>query len=207
MKVETYTGGLLETNAYLVHAPEGLVLIDAPEGAGEWLAERSGKKKLKHLLLTHGHYDHIFDAARLKAETGCEIWIHEDSRPLLEHPETMAMFSPYPQIEPARADRLIQEGERWNAAGAAFEIFLCSGHCPGSICFYDAPSKLLFGGDVLFCGGVGRWDLPDGSFDDLRDSIRKKLYRLPDDTKVLPGHGPPTTIGVEKRTNPFVRMV
>jgi glyoxylase-like metal-dependent hydrolase (beta-lactamase superfamily II) len=206
MKVETYTGGPVETNAYLVHAPKGPILIDAPEGVADWLEER-GVWELKHLLLTHGHYDHMFDAAQVKRDSGCQIWIHDQSRPLAEHPETMLIFSPYAQIEAVRAEHSIEEGKPLEAAGAAFETFLCPGHCPGSICFYHAPSKLLFGGDVLFCGGIGRWDLPGGSFDDLRDSIQKKLYRLPDDVKVLPGHGPPTTIGVEKRTNPFVKAV
>lgn len=204
MKIETYTGGPVETNAYLIHAPQGPVLIDAPEGVFDWLAER-GIGKLKHLLLTHGHYDHMYDAARLKSEAGCEVWIHDDSRPLAEHPETMLMFSPYANIDAVGADHSIKEGRPLTAAGAEFETFLCPGHCPGSICFYHAPSKLLFGGDVLFAGGVGRWDLPGGSFEDLRDSIQKKLYRLPDEVKVLPGHGPATTIGIEKRTNPFVR--
>ena len=205
MKVETYTGGLLETNAYLIHGPEGLVLIDAPEGISVWLQERAGGKKLGHLLLTHGHYDHMLEAARLKRETDCIVWIHQDSMPLIEHPETMAAFSPYPRLLPVHADRLIKEGGMLEAAGVALETFLCPGHCPGSICFYNAPSKLLFGGDVLFSGGVGRWDLPGGNFEDLRDSIQQKLYRLPEDVKVLPGHGPPTTIGIEKKTNPYVR--
>ncbi len=205
MKVEPYTGGLLETNAYLIHAPEGLVLIDAPEGVSDWLKEKGGGKKLDHLLLTHGHYDHMLEAARLKRETGCAVWIHKDSMPLIEHPESMLAFSPYARLLPVSADRMVEEGRMLEAAGAAFETFLCPGHCPGSICFYHAPSKLLFGGDVLFAGGVGRWDLPEGSFEDLSRSIQQKLYRLPDDVIVLPGHGPPTTIGVEKRTNPYVR--
>ena len=83
IKVETYTGGLLETNAYLIHGPEGLVLIDAPEGISVWLQERAGGKKLGHLLLTHGHYDHMLEAARLKRETDCIVWIHQDSMTLI----------------------------------------------------------------------------------------------------------------------------
>lgn len=207
MKFETYTGGLLETNAYLIHGAEGASLVDAPEGVSGWLEEKLRGKKLQHLLLTHGHYDHMLEAARLKRETKCEIWIHPQSLPLLEHPESMVAFSPYPHIEAAKADRLIEEGNALEAGGISFQTFLCPGHCPGSICFYNAASKLLFGGDVLFAGGVGRWDLPGGSFEEIRDSIQKKLYQLPDDVKVLPGHGPATTIGIEKRTNPFVRLV
>jgi hydroxyacylglutathione hydrolase len=205
MKVECYTGGPVETNAYLIHADQGLILIDAPEGVTEWLKERAGAAPLKHLLLTHGHYDHMFDAARLKRETGCKVWVHRDSQPLVENPESMLMFSSYSEIEPVRADQLIEEGKPLDAAGVVFETLLCPGHCPGSICFYHTPSNLVFGGDVLFAGSVGRTDLPGGDSDALSTAIRDKLYRLPDKTKVLPGHGPVTTIGVEKKTNPFVR--
>lgn len=205
MKIETYTGGPVATNAYLVHAPEGCILVDAPEGVGEWVQTRLGGKKLLHLLLTHGHYDHMFDAAHVKELTGCDVWVHDDSRRLVEHPETMLLFSPYEHIDPATPDHGIEEGKKLTLAGATFETFLCPGHCPGSICFYDASGRILYGGDVLFAGGVGRWDLPGGSFEELSGAIRKKLYRLPDETRVLPGHGPPTTIGIEKRSNPFVR--
>ena len=201
MKIEIYTGGLLQTNAYLIHAPQGLILVDAPEGVFDWL----GGKKPDHLLLTHGHYDHMFDAAQLKDDSGCKVWVHDDSRFLVEHPETMLPFSPYSHIEPVKADTGIAESKNFPVAGIAFQTFLCPGHCPGSICFHDAASKVLYGGDVLFAGGVGRWDLPDGSFEQLEDAICNKLYKLPDETKVLPGHGPATTIGVEKRTNPFVK--
>lgn len=205
MKVETYTGGPVQTNAYLIHAPEGLILVDAPEGVCEWMERRLGGKKLLHLLLTHGHYDHMFDAACLKELTGCDISVHDDSRLMVEHPESMIPFSPYNHIDPVKPDRRIKEGKNFGAAGMTFETFLCPGHCPGSICFYDASGGVLYGGDVLFAGGVGRWDLPGGSFEELSDAIQKKLYPLPDATKVLPGHGPPTTIGIEKRSNPFVR--
>src|SRR5438105_1450673 len=132
MKVEAYTGGLLETNAFLIHGPDGLALVDAPEGVCDWLGERAGK--VRHLLLTHGHYDHMLEAARLKRESGCDIWIHQDSVPLLENPESMLAFSPYQRIEGAKADHLIEESAPLKAAGIALQTFLCPGHCPGSIC-------------------------------------------------------------------------
>jgi glyoxylase-like metal-dependent hydrolase (beta-lactamase superfamily II) len=207
VNVKTYTGGLLDTNAYLIEGDEGWILIDAPEGAAEWLA-RSGVgkkgKKLAHLLLTHGHYDHMLDAARLRAMTGCAVWIHPDSAPLVRHPEAMLAMSPYPHIEAVEPDHMLEETGSLKIAGLEFRTFLCPGHCPGSICFYHAPSKSLFAGDVLFAGGVGRSDLPGGSFEQLRDAIQNKLYALPGDTRVYPGHGPATTIGMEKKTNPFV---
>ncbi|MCI0541251.1 MAG: MBL fold metallo-hydrolase, partial [Verrucomicrobiales bacterium] len=128
MKIETYTGGAVQTNAYLIHAPEGLILVDAPEGVCEWL----GGREPAHLLLTHGHYDHMFDAARVKKQSGCKVWVHDDSRSLVEHPEAMVAFSPYESIEPIKPDHLIEETRNFPIAGIRFETFLCPGHCPGS---------------------------------------------------------------------------
>ncbi|MBV9462663.1 MAG: MBL fold metallo-hydrolase [Verrucomicrobiae bacterium] len=206
LKLDSFTGGLLETNAYLLNAPEGAILFDAPEGAAKWVDQMLGQgaRKLAHVLLTHGHYDHTLDAAKLKRKHGCRVWIHADSAPLLEHPESMAAFSPYPVMEGVKDHQAVPETEAFEISGLTFRTLLCPGHCPGSICFYLPEEAWCVGGDVLFSGGVGRWDLPGGSFEDLQRSIRRKLYSLPDATKVFPGHGPATTIGAEKRSNPFI---
>ncbi len=111
-----------------------------------------------------------------------------------------------PVISPP-ADQTLSEGDRYTAAGIELEVFEIPGHSPGHVVFiYKGMTPLqVFGGDVLFAGSIGRFDFPDGSFDILANTIRTQLYTLPDDTIVLSGHGPPTTVGEEKRTNPYVR--
>ena len=109
------------------------------------------------------------------------------------------------EIEPVTPDFFIEETAEREFLGAKFQIFEVPGHCPGSLCFFLRPQKLLVGGDVLFAGGVGRWDLPGGDAPKLFQGVKEKLFPLGDDVTVLPGHGPPTTIGEEKKTNPFVR--
>ena len=108
-------------------------------------------------------------------------------------------------IEPVQPDLLIEATRSRSFLGMDFEILEVPGHCPGSLCFYSRQDELLIGGDVLFAGGVGRWDLPGGDGDLLFAGIREKLYPLGDNVTVLPGHGPATTIGAECLANPFVR--
>jgi hydroxyacylglutathione hydrolase len=109
-------------------------------------------------------------------------------------------------LEPVAPDFFVIETAEREFLGAKFQVFEVPGHCPGSLCFFLRPQNLLVGGDVLFAGGVGRWDLPGGDAPQLFRGIKEKLFPLGDDVTVLPGHGPPTTIGEERRTNPFVSL-
>jgi hydroxyacylglutathione hydrolase len=201
---QSFIGGIFETNAYLVSAPNGLILFDAPEGACQWLQKNGRRPDL--LLITHGHVDHIQDAYAIKQRFGCKVGYHADSAPLIAEPGFFKQFGFALEVEPTKADFLIEETHSHNFLGLQFQIFLVPGHCPGSLCFYVPAEKILVGGDVLFAGSVGRTDLPGGDHQTLISNIKKKLYPLPDETKVLPGHGPATTIGYEKRHNPFVRI-
>jgi glyoxylase-like metal-dependent hydrolase (beta-lactamase superfamily II) len=200
MRIETFTGGVFDTNCFLL--PDHGILIDAPQDAAEWLARTGDKVAL--LLLTHGHIDHVVDAARIKQEHGCRVGYHRDSIPLLTDRSFFKQFGFGWEIEPVEADFLIAETERTEFAGVAFRVLEVPGHCPGSLCFFGLADRVLFGGDVLFAGGVGRWDLPGGDGDLLFAGIREKVLPLGDDVRVLPGHGPATTIGVERRTNPYL---
>lgn len=203
MKYETFCGGIFETNCYLLHAPGGPILFDAPDGACVWLEERGVTPAL--LLLTHGHFDHVPDVAKIKRRFGCKIGCHAETVPMISDPEFFRSFGFQLEIEPAQADFLIAEGGDAELAGARFDVFDVPGHSPGSLCFLSRPDRLLVGGDVLFAGGVGRWDLPGGDADLLFGGIKRKLFPLGDDVTVLPGHGPATTIGRERQTNPFLR--
>jgi hydroxyacylglutathione hydrolase len=201
MRYATFCGGIFETNCYLFEAADGWILFDAPQGAFEWLRSLNVAPKL--LLLTHGHIDHVQDVARIKREFGCPIGCHPLTAPMISDPEFFRNFGFQLEIEPAQPAFLIEQTPSRNFLGADFEILEVPGHCPGSLCFFSRKDKLLVGGDVLFAGSIGRGDLPGGNIDLLITSIRNKLFPLGDDVTVLPGHGPPTTIGTEKKTNPF----
>ncbi len=201
MQIDTYTGGLFDTNCFFL--PEGGILFDAPQGSAEWLAEQG--HAVKHLLITHGHIDHVAEAAQIKAAHGCRVGYHADNLPMLTEPGFFRRLGFGWEIEPVAADFLVEESPSLEVGGVEFQTLLVPGHCPGSICFLASKERILFGGDVLFAGGVGRWDLPGGDRDLLLSGIRGKLFPLGDEVKVLPGHGPATTIGHERKTNPYVQ--
>lgn len=195
-----FTGGALQTNSYLVACPEGNMLIDAPEGSAEAFRDIP----IAMLLLTHGHYDHVWDAAAVARHHGCIVAMHPVTEAMLADRNLLRRFGIDLEVEPVNADLKLLEGSRQFLLGRSFDLFEVPGHCPGSLCIHDASSNLLFGGDVLFAGGVGRWDLPGGDRDLLLSGISTKLLPLPDQTVVLPGHGPSTTIAEEKANNPYL---
>jgi hydroxyacylglutathione hydrolase len=203
MTYESFCGGIFETNCYLREAPEGWMLFDAPDGTCDWLD--SMDVDLKLLLLTHGHIDHVQDVARIKRRFRCPIGCHPLTAPMISDREFFHRFGFELEIEPVNADFFIEEARSRNFLGAEFEVLEVPGHCPGSLCFFSRKDRLLIGGDVLFAGSIGRGDLPGGNIDLLTNGIKKKLFALGDDVTVLPGHGPPTKIGRERVTNPFLR--
>lgn len=166
----------------------------------------SGRLRLAAILNTHGHADHIAGNAALKAAfPEAPIIIGKNEQHLLTDADAN-LSAPFgmPLTSPP-ADRLVSDGERLEVGGLTLEVREIPGHSPGSVVFvhHDSTPTLVLGGDVLFSGSVGRTDL-GGSASQLLSGIRAKLFTLPDDTLVLPGHGPPTTIGAEKKHNPFV---
>jgi hydroxyacylglutathione hydrolase len=200
---QTFIGGIFDTNAYLVKAPAGEILFDAPTGTLNWLEERNIVPQL--LLITHGHIDHIDDAAKIKRRYNCQVGYHADSVPLITDPSFFKQFGFFLEAEPVEPDFLIGEGKSQDFLGSLFDVLLVPGHCPGSLCFYSPKQNLLIGGDALFAGSIGRTDLPGGNHAELIENIVKKVLVLPDQTVVLSGHGPETTIGEEKRHNPFLQ--
>ena len=201
MKFKTFTGGPYATNCFAAEAPGGVVLFDAPEGADEAFAA----DPVGLLVLTHGHWDHVADAAAIRARHGCPVVCHEETVPMVGEADFFVRQGFPFRLEPVAVDRTLCEGRAQDFLGWPLDVLEVPGHCPGSLCFYSPEDKILVGGDVLFNGGVGRWDLPGGDGELLRRGIREKLLVLPDDTVVLPGHGPQTGIGAEKMSNPFLR--
>lgn len=198
--VDTFTGGIFDTNCFFLS--EAGLLIDAPQETADWLAARGHRVSL--LLLTHGHIDHTWEAARIQREHGCRLACHPETVPMVTEPDFFRKIGLGWDVEPARVDDLIEEGPAQLLGGVNFDVLLVPGHCPGSLCFLWKEKMVLFGGDVLFAGGVGRWDLPGGDGELLFRGIRSKIFTLPHEIEVLPGHGPATTIGEERLHNPYV---
>lgn len=199
-----FCGGPFQTNGYLLDYGSGEVLFDAPLGVTDWLESRD--KKISHLVLTHLHHDHIMDAARVVETFGCPLWAHSDLSDELSLKSSLESATGMKwDLASFTTDRHLGEGEQLEFGERSLEVLHIPGHSPDSLCFYDAENRMLIGGDVLFQNSIGRTDFPNGDHDLLITGIREKLWPLPDDVVVYPGHGPETNIGFEKATNPFVR--
>lgn len=201
--------GPIQTIGYLLtdSATGEAVLVDAPEGVWGKVQPLLAQEgcALKELWLTHGHWDHTQDAAGIKRATGAIVRAHRADQALIETPEVMAAYlMPGLELEPVKIDAFVEGGDRLRALGRDFEVRHVPGHCPGNVLFHQAEARVALVGDALFNDGVGRWDLPGGDFPTLERSIRTQIYTLPDETVVLPGHGPRTTVADEKEGNPFV---
>jgi len=212
VKIHVLPSGPIQTNGYLLTDAKlnAAVLIDAPGdilGKIEPLLKAEGCT-LRELWLTHGHWDHMQDAMAVKHATGVIVRAHEADRQLIETPEIMEEFmGSKMNLQGVPVDAWLTAGEKLAALGRVFTVRHVPGHCLGNVLFYCADLKAAFVGDALFQRGVGRWDLPGGSFDVLANSIRTQIYTLPDETVVFPGHGHRTTVGEEKAENPCVPEV
>jgi len=199
--------GPLQANCFIVgcERTRRAAVIDPGDEADRILlalAERG--LTVTHILNTHGHFDHVGANRRLKQATGAPILIHALDAPMLRLlARTAAAWGMAAENSPD-PDRLIAEGETIPVGELVLQVIHTPGHTPGGVSFY--ADGCLFVGDTLFAGSVGRTDFPGGDFDTLRRSIQEKLFRLPDEVRVFTGHGPETTIGEEKRTNPFVGL-
>jgi glyoxylase-like metal-dependent hydrolase (beta-lactamase superfamily II) len=162
---------------------------------------------VERILLTHGHIDHAGEAAALAAELGVPVeGPHIADKPLLDRLEIQGQQYGLDNARPVTPDRWLDEGDTVDIAGLFFDVLHCPGHSPGSVVFVSKELRFAFMGDVLFNGSVGRTDLPGGDHATLIASIREKLLPLGDDISFLPGHGPGSTIGHERESNPFLQQ-
>ncbi len=202
------TTGPFAENGYLVADPESreAVIVDPGEEAALFLARlKSEGWAPRAIWITHGHIDHVAGVAEIRAETGVPVLLHPADRPLYDNAPHQAMMFGLRMDAPPPPDRDLTDDLTLNVGGCAFQVIHVPGHSPGHVAF--VADGVCLSGDVLFAGSIGRTDLPGGDTETLMTSIRDRMFGLPDDTVVWPGHGPATTIGEEKRTNPFVRLV
>jgi glyoxylase-like metal-dependent hydrolase (beta-lactamase superfamily II) len=209
VKLHVLPSGPIQTIGYLLTEPAtgDAVLIDAPADVWAEVEELllQDQCRLRELWLTHGHWDHTQDAAKIKRATGATVRAHRADQHLIETPEVMSAFlMPGIKLESVKIDAFLEPGQRLAALGREFEVRHVPGHCPGNVLFHEPQARAAFVGDALFNGGVGRWDLPGGDFATLERSIRGQIYTLPPDTAVYPGHGPSTTVAAEMADNPYV---
>jgi hydroxyacylglutathione hydrolase len=224
IKVEVVPVTQFVQNCSIIYPDGGgpAVLVDPGGDLGTILdvAERVGAR-IESILVTHGHIDHVGALPEAAEATGAPVWLHPDDLWLYERPP----FGMPPITVPADTTH-IADGDVVETAGMRFRVLHTPGHSPGHVCFWveegvrgsstaDAvrssgtagPEPLLIGGDLIFFGSIGRTDLPGGDLRTLVRSVQEKIWVLPDETNILPGHGPATTVGFEKQTNPFVSLI
>jgi glyoxylase-like metal-dependent hydrolase (beta-lactamase superfamily II) len=208
MILETFPVGPLQCNCTILgdeETHEAIVIDPGDEVSRIARRLRELGLKLKQILVTHAHIDHVGGALRLKQLTGAPIFFTENDLPLLQMMDSQAGWIGIPTPETAPPDENLADGLVVGLARYPAQVIHTPGHTQGSVCLHFAPLKLLIGGDTLFAGSIGRTDLPGGNYSQIIDSIQTRLLTLPDETKVLAGHGPATTIGAERTGNPFLR--
>lgn len=205
MEIIELTVGPVQTNCYIM-AKEGkdLCVVIDPGEEPEKIAEYIKKKNWScaAILLTHGHFDHITGVSCLAAITGAKVYAGEAEKELLSDPvlNCSGMAGNAVALEP---EYFLRDGEKIEIADISFETIATPGHTVGGCCYYIPDSGILFSGDTLFMESVGRTDLPTGNMHKLIESVRNRIFTLPDSVKIYPGHGPETSVAYEKENNPY----
>lgn len=196
-----------ESNCWILGCSEThvTVVIDPGDADGVLQTLQAHKLTVKYLIHTHGHLDHVSATAAIQQQTEAPVLIHRADQLLLDNLELQGNMFGLAAPELPTVDRYICEGDKIDWAGHILSVIETPGHSPGGVCLNLENEKILFAGDTLFQDGIGRTDLWGGDYQQLLDSIREKLWQLDNDTVVCPGHGPRTTIGREKRENPFLQ--
>ena len=206
MIFQTVVVGPLAVDCYIAgsETTREAAVIDPGGDAGKIIeALQKNNLKLKYIILTHAHFDHAGAAAELQEETGAQVMVHEKDAILLKNTDAQAALFGMQTSRPPKPDYFLRGGDNIKIGDVEMEVIETPGHTPGGISLYVKDAGVVFTGDTLFWGSIGRTDLPGGDFNTIIHSLKDKLGRLPDDTKVYPGHGDDTTIRLEKQQNPY----
>ncbi len=212
LSVQTFTFNAFSENTYVVHDETREAVIIDPgcygrEEQEELSAHIEAKKlKVKFVLNTHCHIDHVLGNDFAKDKYHAPLLVHPIEEAVLKAVKNYAPVYGFDGYREATPDQFITEKDTITFGNTTWKILFLPGHAPGHIGFYDEREKIIFSGDVLFANSIGRTDLPGGNFDTLIQSIHQKLFTLPDDVLVYPGHGPTTTLGEEKISNPYCAL-
>lgn len=208
MILDTFPVGPLQCNCTILadeQTREAIVIDPGDEVARIHRRLTSLGLQLKQILVTHAHIDHVGGALKLKRLTGAPILLNENDLTLLSMMEMQAAWLGVATPETAAPDESLADGQIVGLANYPARVLHTPGHTQGSVCLHFAPLNMVIAGDTLFAGSIGRTDLPGGNSHQILESIHKRLLALPDETKVLPGHGPVTTIAAERKSNPFLQ--
>lgn len=207
MIVKSLAVGPIMANCFIAgceDTQEAVVIDPGDEADRILMSLAESKLKLKYILNTHGHFDHVAANKKMKDVTGADVIIHALDAPMLSQISASASMWGHAADDSPPPDRTVAEGDIINFGNLSLKVIHTPGHTQGGISFY--ADGCVFVGDTLFAGSIGRTDFEGGNLETLLASIREKLFRLADDTRVLTGHGPETTIGSEKQYNPFARL-
>jgi len=210
--IKLFTFNDFAENTYLLYdeTGEGIIidpgcyLPDEKDMLKDFIEEKN--LKIKFLVNTHGHIDHVLGNAFVKNTYHVPLLIHEQDLPTLKSNDVIAEMYGFIQYQSTNADQLIKESDSIKFGNSSLEVIFVPGHSPGHIALYDKSAAFCISGDVLFRGSIGRTDLPGGDFNTLINSIHEKLFPLGDEVKIYPGHGPATDVGFEKSSNPYCAL-
>jgi hydroxyacylglutathione hydrolase len=207
MDVRMFTVGLVQENCFLLRrdGADSALIVDPGEEAPRILdAVQELEVSVEAILVTHCHFDHVGAVAPVAKATGAPVYVSEIERPVLADIMSYVPFPGFGPYESYEADHTLKGGERLELAGFEIDVLFTPGHSPGHLTYAIPGEQAIFSGDVLFQGSVGRVDLPGGNWETLLGSIGTLVESLPEDTTVYPGHMGITSLGVERRTNPFL---
>jgi hydroxyacylglutathione hydrolase len=198
--------GMLESNCYILGdevSREAVVIDPGGDGPDILAVIQKENLKIKTIINTHGHFDHVGANQALKDASGAPIAIHQSDAAMLSQPSAEALFFTGGRLQPSHAEILLQEDDILEFGPFQLKVLHTPGHTVGGICLVLQNEPIVYVGDTLFAGSIGRTDFPGGSFEDLIASVKTKIFTLGDNYLVMPGHGPATTVGQERQYNPF----